>query len=326
MLFIQNNCIKSGWNLALEEYLLTEFTDDIILLWRNKRAVIIGQNQNALEEINESFTRKNHIAVIRRLTGGGAVFHDLGNINFTFIRQARPQDMGDYRAFTQPVCDFLHTLGVQARLKGRNDLVIDEKKCSGNAQTVKNDRILHHGTLLFDANLEEMKGALNPSAEKLESKGIRSVKSRITNISSHLAVTISAEEFLRLLSEYFKTQVPDIEEYHLSQNDIAAVDELAEKKYNTWEWNFGASPAYNLKQAKHFPFGTVDVRLSVQDGIIQNAVFYGDFFGVSDAEELTQAIIGCRHSYDSLRTKLSGFPISSYISGMTEEDLLALLL
>lgn len=326
MLFIQNTCTQSGWNLALEEYLLTEFRDDILMLWRNERAVIIGRNQNALEEINEPFTREHHISVTRRLTGGGAVFHDLGNINFSFMQSAEQASLGDFHRFLTPICDFLQELGVRAYQTGRNDLEIDGKKISGNAQTIQNGRLLHHGTLLFQVDLGEMKGALNPPSEKLESKGIRSVQSRVTNLSAYLPASMTPDDFLTRLSAFLLDHIPGLQAYALSQQDILAVNRLASSKYNTWEWNFGASPDYTLKQARRFPFGIVDVRLTIQQGIITAAAFYGDFFGVAETGGLVQRLIGCRHNAEALHQALEGVPLDTFISGMQKDELISLLL
>ena len=322
MLLIDNQHTNPYFNLAMEEHLLTDVADDIVMLWRNDKAVIIGRNQNALEEINQAYVEQTGIAVVRRLTGGGAVFHDLGNVNFTFIQRKEVGAFSDYRRFTQPVCDFLQTLGVHAELSGRNDLMIDGMKVSGNAQTVRADRIMHHGTLLFDSNLADVSAALNPNKVKMASKGTQSVRSHVTNISSHLPEPMGVETFLERLYAFFSTQSPDAQPYELTDEDVRITEGLVHDKYGTWEWNYGRSPAYNFQQTKRFDCGTVDLRLDVRDGVIEQAVLYGDFFGVMDKSGLEQAIVGHRHRPQDIERALAGIDVGSYISGLNTTQLL----
>jgi len=324
VLVINNPHTNPYFNLAMEEHLLTDVRDDIVMLWRNDKAVIIGRNQNALEEINQSYVEKAGIAVVRRLTGGGAVFHDLGNVNFTFIQHKDVGAFSDYRRFTQPVCDFLETLGVHAELSGRNDLMIDGMKISGNAQTVRADRIMHHGTLLFDANLADVSAALNPNKVKMASKGTQSVRSHVTNISSHLREQMGVEDFLGRLYTFFSTRGSDAQPYDLTGEDVRVTEGLVRDKYGTWEWNYGRSPAYNFQQTKRFDCGTVDLRLNVKDGVIDEAVLYGDFFGVMDKSSLEQAVVGHRHRPQDIEQALAGLDVGSYVSGLDKAQLLEL--
>ena len=186
MLLVHNNCLDPAFNLALEEYLLTSFEEEVLCLWRNRRAIVVGKNQNTVAELDPEFVREHNIAVVRRLTGGGAVFHDPGNINYTLIRSCGKDDFNNYAKFTAPILNYLASLGIRAELSGRNDLVIDSMKCSGSAQTVRAGRILHHGCLLFSADLSQLTGALRPRPVKLQSNGVASVRSRVTNIADHL--------------------------------------------------------------------------------------------------------------------------------------------
>ena len=314
-----------AFNLALEEHLLTATTLELIMLWRNSKAVIIGNNQNAVEEIDADYVREHGIAVVRRQSGGGAVFHDLGNINFTVIHANTAGSFGGYEMFTAPVCNYLQTLGVDARFSGRNDLVIDGQKFCGNAQAVKKGRIMHHGCILFDADFTDLAGALRPKAEKVESKGIKSVRSRVTNVSAHLKEAMSPENFLSGLADYFRANVKGIAEYELTQEDISAARALADEKYSRWDWNFGKSPPYNWENSRQFSFGSVDIKLNVNAGVIEDVNFFGDFFGVHSKSELEQRLRGIRHERSAIEEALKDLDIAGYIHGMTHRELLELL-
>lgn len=325
MLFIQNDCTDPAWNLALDEYLLTAFTDEALTLWRNGPSVIIGKNQNAMEEIDLDFVRTHQIPVVRRLTGGGAVFHDLGNINYTLVQACQAGDFNNYAKFTRPIVDFLATLGVQAELSGRNDLLIDGQKFSGNAQAVRGGRILHHGTLLFSADLSRLTGALRPQPVKLESKGVKSVSSRVTNLAGHLPRPMEVTEFLGRLRAYMLQTVPGLRPYTLTAADRSAVDALRAEKYDAWAWNFGAAPKYTWSRAVKFPFGLVDVRLNVAEGMICGAALYGDYFGRLDSAELADALVGLPHRREEILIRLRALPLGDYIAGASPDALLPLL-
>lgn len=324
MLLISHDCTDPAWNLALDEYLLTHFTEEVLSLWRNGPSVIVGRNQNALEEIDQDFVRARGIAVVRRLTGGGAVFHDLGNVNYTLVQPYQEGDFNNYAKFTRPIVDFLAELGVRAELSGRNDLLVEGRKCSGNAQAVRGGRILHHGTLLFSADLSRLSGALRPQNLKLESKGVKSVSSRVTNLAGHLPEPMRVEAFLDRLRAWFLAR-PGVRPYQLTAEDRAAVDALRAAKYGAWAWNFGASPRYTWARAAKYPFGLVDVRLRVEGGVIQEAVLYGDYFGRRDSGELAAALAGLPHRREAVGEPLRALPLGDYIAGMEPEELLDLL-
>ena len=324
MLLISHDCTDPAWNLALDEYLLTHFTEEVLSLWRNGPSVIVGRNQNALEEIDQDFVRARGIAVVRRLTGGGAVFHDLGNVNYTLVQPYQEGDFNNYAKFTRPIVDFLAELGVRAELSGRNDLLVEGRKCSGNAQAVRGGRILHHGTLLFSADLSQLAGALRPRDIKIQSKGVKSVSSRVTNLAGHLPEPMRVEAFLDRLRAWFLAR-PGVRPYQLTAEDRAAVDALRAAKYGAWAWNFGASPRYTWARAAKWPFGLVDVRLRVEGGVIQEAVLYGDYFGRRDSGELAAALAGLPHRREAVGEPLRALPLGDYIAGMEPEELLDLL-
>ncbi len=324
MLFIDNKSTDPYFNLAAEEFLTKELSEEIFMLWRNAHTIVIGRNQNTLAEINYDYVKDEGIHVVRRMSGGGTVFHDLGNINFTFIMNSN-DDFSNYQKFTQPVIDFLQSLGAKAELRGRNDLVIDDKKISGNAQYMHKDRILHHGTLLYDAEQNRLAEALRVSEDKIKSKGIQSVRSRVTNIKPYLNDPLSPEEFIERFKEYMTKTVPDCQYYDL-QPHVAEIQRLRDEKYATWEWNFGYSPKYTYQKRKRFPFGEVTVELDINSSsVIQSAKISGDFFSKKPIEELQAALCNLRHEPTEVLKALSSREISDYIQGMNQNNLMDLL-
>ncbi len=325
MKLIINPSTDPAFNLALEEVLLTTSQEEIILLWRNRPAVIIGRNQNAHAEIDFDFLKQHNITLIRRLTGGGAVFHDLGNLNFSLFTRYEEGRFNDYKHFTKPVIGYLETLGIHAEQTGRNDITIEGAKISGNAQTVYKNRILHHGTLLFHADLSRMAGALRPDPEKIASKGIKSVSSRVTNIYSHLPENhreMTIEDFMSGLADFFESN--GAVKTALSEDQIQAAEELVKQKYGQWAWNFGQSPDYQYQKKLRFQGGSVQLCFAVEKGIIQTIRIYGDYFGAMPIEELEKALTGIAHQEDVLSAVLSEIDLQSFISGISKEQFLAL--
>ena len=328
MLLIINNSSDAYYNLAAEEYLIDNFNEDVVMLWRNDNTVVIGKNQNTIEEINREYVEANDISVVRRLTGGGAVFHDLGNVNYTVIQQYREGLFSNYAYFTETVRDFLQSLGVRAELSGRNDLMIDGKKFSGNAQCVRNGRMMHHGTLMFSSDVKDISGALTPNAKKYESKGIKSVQSRVTNIASHLPAELAGmdtAEFLERLYAFYHQRFPDAVSYELSPADQTAIRKLADDKYSTWEWNYGASPAFAVSASHKYDFGLVDVRLNVVRGRIKDIRIFGDYFGIRSISELEALLTGIEYRRETIADALSGVALEDHINGMTVEKLTQLI-
>lgn len=312
-------------NLALEEYILNEYTQgDVVMLWRNERSVIIGKNQNTYAEIDLNYIEKNAVNVVRRITGGGAVFHDLGNVNFTFISEYKEGDFGSYKAFAKPVCDYLKTLGLTAEVSGRNDIEANGYKISGNAQTVVKNRILQHGTLLYSADLKSLSAALKPKPQKLEGKGISSVRSRVENIKNLANCSLSAEEFLKELYEFFLS-LPEAERKELSETDLQKAKELCSQKYEKFEWNFGFSPKFSLQREKKFESGSVEVYLQVKDAVISEIKIFGDFFGILPICELENVLIGSEFLNSAVSQRIKELSISDYISGISNDDFLNVL-
>ena len=322
MYFFNGRNTDPHYNLAFEEYFFMTPPEDeaFFLLWQNDRAVIVGKNQNTIEEINQRYIDENGIKVVRRNSGGGAVYHDLGNLNFSFIQKNEDNSKLDMRTFAIPVINALAKLGVRAEFSSRNDMIINGRKFSGMAQTISKGRVLHHGTLLFDSDLSVVQDALNVKDIKVESKGIKSVKSRVTNISEHLDQKIDIEEFRRLLVKNMFKQ-GELKEYRLTEDDERQINKLKSEKYDLWEWNYGRSPEYEMKKEKKFDCGIITAYIDVKKGVVNNVRFYGDFFGVKDIKELEEKLRGTKFRYQELYDTLAQNNAGKYISGITAEEL-----
>lgn len=328
MLFIDNRGITDpAVNLALEEYVLknVQSDEDFLLFYINEPSIIIGKNQNTVEEINASYVKEHGIHVVRRLSGGGAVYHDLGNLNFSFMTNDDGRSFHNYRRFTEPVVEALHQLGVAAELTGRNDIQVGERKISGNAQFITKGRMFSHGTLMLDSEMENVVAALRVNAEKIQSKGVKSIRSRVANISEFLAAPLSMEEFKRkLLAFIFKGG--DVPEYTLSRKDWEAVYKLAEERYRSWDWNYGKSPAFNIRKTGRLEgAGTFDIRLNVAGGVITEAVIFGDFFGAGDVRELADQLVGVKYEEEAVRQRLEHVELRTYVGPVTLEQWLGLM-
>ncbi|MBS1547600.1 MAG: lipoate--protein ligase [Bacteroidetes bacterium] len=324
MLFIDNgNNNDPAFNLALEEYCLLNLPIDqsYLLFYVNAPSIIIGKHQNTLEEIDTGFVQEHGIRVVRRISGGGAVYHDLGNLNFSFIRRYEKSQFNNYREFTAPVLAALNELGVPAELNGRNDILAGGRKVSGNAQAVRRDRMVSHGTLLFRSELDNVVLALKPKPGKMISKGIQSVRSRVVNIGEFLPASLTMAEFrITLLRHLFPgTAAPP--RYTLTAQDLERVDALAESRYRSWDWNYGESPAFNLQRVQRYAVGEVDARLFVERGRIVTAKFHGDFFTSREIADLEQALTGIRYHPDDIRKAMESVRANEFFEGVTVDEL-----
>lgn len=326
MLHIVNSCNDPYWNLALEEYFLKSApsSDDIVILWRNSPAVVIGRNQNTIAEINQAFIAANHVDVVRRLSGGGAVYHDLGNLNFTFITAASAANRNNFAIFTIPIINALAEFGITAAFTGRNDLTIARQKFSGNAQYIHRGRLLHHGTLLFDTDLTAVAQALSGSATKYSTRAVPSVRSRVTTIRQHLPSALTLAEFeAALLKAIFAHAGAPYKCYQLSAADRQAIENLATSRYQDPVWNYGSLPPYNIARKQTFPGGTVQALLTVQDGILRQTALYGDFFATDDMNELTAALCGIPFTREAVGEILIPWLGEHPIHNILPSDLLA---
>jgi len=323
MRYIISENTDAYFNLASEEYLLKHTNEDVFYLWRNDNAIIVGKNQNALSEINVDYVKEKGIKVVRRQTGGGAVYHDLGNINYTFIENSK-KSFNDFRGFCEPITKALNEMGVQAEFSGRNDMTIDGKKFSGTAQCKHRDRVMHHGTLLFSSVKADISGALKPRDIKFTGKSVKSVASRITNISEHLEEQMDVIAFRDRVMNSVAGGMDQVTTF--TEEEIREIQKLRDEKYSLWEWNFGQSPKFSMTREGRFPGGTLEATLDVRKGIIDKIRIYGDFFGTKDISELEAALTGVSHNEESVKQVLSDIVINDYMVNISNEDLISLLL
>ncbi|GMA52208.1 lipoate--protein ligase [Alicyclobacillus contaminans] len=328
MRFIDNQGITDPRvNLAIEEYAVKHLDIDetYLLFYINQPSIIIGKNQNTFEEINAEYVREHGIVVVRRLSGGGAVYHDLGNLSFSFITRNDGNSFNNFRKFTEPVIEALRALGVPAELSGRNDILAGGRKISGNAQFATRGRMFSHGTLMLNTDIDAVVQALRVKADKIESKGIKSIRSRVANISEFLDKPMDIHQFRQWLLEFiFRGQSP-IPEYKLTEEDWRQIRKISEERYQNWDWNYGKSPAFNVQRSHRFPIGSIDVRLFVERGVIQSCKIYGDFFGVGDVADLEQRITGVRCDHDALAAALDGIDLTHYFGQITKDEFLNLI-
>ncbi|MFC5649419.1 lipoate--protein ligase [Paenibacillus solisilvae] len=314
-------------NLALEEYALRNLPleEDYLLFYINEPSIIIGKNQNTAEEVNSSYVEEQGIHVVRRLSGGGAVYHDLGNLNFSFLTRDDGKSFHNFRKFTEPVVEALRKLGVEAELSGRNDLQVGERKISGNAQFASKGRMFSHGTLLFNSEVDSIVSALKVNPAKFESKATKSVRSRVANIIEFLSEPMTMEQFRQFILKSIFAGYSEIPEYRLTDADWAAVHKLADERYRSWDWNYGRSPAFNVRQVKRLAAGTYDVRLNVIEGVITEASVFGDFFGTGEVSDITDKLIGVRYDAASVKAALDDMDLRVYFGPVDREEWLALL-
>ncbi len=318
VIYLQTGSQDPAFNLAFEESVLTHRQEGTyLILWQNDKSVIVGRNQNAAAEIDRDFVARKGIRVVRRGTGGGAVYHDLGNLNYSFITDA--QDASSIQEFLSPVVAALRGLGLEAQCSGRNDILVSGKKVSGNAQQLRRGRILHHGTLLFDSDTSLLTGALNPDPTKFQGKAVASVKSRVGNIRPFLPRDMTLKQFWAYLKDALADSVT---EGCLTPEELAAVLRLKEEKYDTWQWNFGSSPAYQQVCRRRFPGGLLELHLSAQKGRIAGIAIYGDFLSLSPVAPLEQALTGCELRPEAVAQRLQGLPLDEILGGITAQEFL----
>lgn len=328
MIYIDNEGVTNPHlNLALEEYILRNFdpAHDYLLFYVNEPSIIIGRNQNTLEEINHDYVEENNIHIVRRISGGGAVYHDFGNLNFSFMTDYDVKSLNNFRKFTEPVIKVLNKMGVPAELQGRNDIVVDGRKISGNAQFSSVKRMFSHGTLLLDSDLDEVTHALNVKMSKIQSKGHKSVRSRVANINEFLDKTLKVDEFRTKILNGLYEDRKDFETYTLTPEEWKGVHQLKQEKYDQWDWNYGKSPKFNIHRTKRFSVGEIDLRIFVEKGYIKNLKIYGDFFGKEPVATIEEKLAGTRYDLASIKNALQEFDLKLYFGEIPKEDFINLV-
>ena len=323
MKYIVNNSHNPAYNVALEAYAFRELLaeDELFILWINEPTIVIGKHQNAIEEINKTYTDEHGIHVVRRLSGGGAVYHDLNNLNYTIISNKSQEGAFDFKTFSQPVIETLADLGVTATFTGRNDLEIDGKKFCGNAQAYYKGRMMHHGCLLFDVDMTVLGNALQVSKDKIESKGVKSVRARVTNILDELPEKMTVEAFSNQLLNKMKESYPDMTEYVFSDDDLKNIQALADQQFGTWDWTYGEAPEYTIKRSVRYPAGKITTYANVEKSVIKGMKLYGDFFGIKDVADIEQALIGLRYEYPDALAKLQTIDTTQYFTNITPQEI-----
>ncbi len=324
MIYIVNKSNKPDYNIALEEYCFKKLLhhDKVFILWINEPAIIVGKHQNTIEEINAEYVKQNGIHVVRRISGGGAVYHDHNNLNYTIISNEDKGADFDFKTFSQPVIETLGELGVKAEFTGRNDLVIDGKKICGNAQAYLPGRVMHHGCLLFDTDLTVLSKALEAPKDKIESRSVKSVRSVVDNILPNLPVEISVNEFSDKLLEHMKSKFPEMKEYTFSEEELAEIENLRATKFGTWEWNYGHSPKFDIERQSRFTAGKIQVFADIKNSVIRQIRFYGTFFGNnSNLSEVENALVGVKYTREDVREALSKIEFNHYFAGFSLDEL-----
>ena len=323
MRYLVNDCTDACRNMAFDEFALESLPLDepVFYLWRNAPSVIIGLNQSAYAEVNLPYLQEHGIALARRVTGGGAVYHDLQNLNYTIVGKSRDLN-ADYPEYLHMVVDALRQLGVPAELSGRNDIMVDGRKCSGYAKRVWKDRLMVHGTLMFDVDLETLQEVLSVPGSKMAASGIASVRSKVANLREYLS---QYSDVLMLKDALHSILAGDDMELSLNAGQQEAIDSMADRKFRTWDWIYGKSPEAQFRSSQKFACGTVEVCWSVRHGLLEDVRFSGDFIGNLPAERLAARLDGLRYDKATLLAALQGAGVQDYFDGLAAEDLAGLL-
>lgn len=321
MLCIHHHSTDPYFNIATDEYIFRHISEDCFMLWQNDNAIIVGKHQNTLAEINYDYVKEQNIHVVRRLSGGGAVYHDMGNLNFSFTKTGEDGSMMDFEKYTSPIIEVLQSLGVDAKFEGRNDISVDGKKISGNAEHIFKNKVLHHGTLLFSSEMKNISEALRINPLKYIDKAVKSVPKRVGNISQYLKEPISIEAFTQKIMDHVLASTPDAKLYEFTPADLEAIGKIRDEKYATHEWNYGYSPDYSFKKGIKTNGGTLEMNMDVEKGMIKKVKIFGDFFNEKDIAEIEQALENSLHEEAAIRKVLGSFNIAEYFRNITEDDL-----
>lgn len=325
MIFIKNENTNPYMNHAIEEYILKNFDEDCFMLWRNDPCILIGKHQNTLSEINIEYVNNHKLPVVRRVTGGGTIFNDLGNLNFTFISNDSDNRFADFKKFTYPIIQALKKLSINAELSGRNDLTIDGKKFSGNAQYSYKNKILHHGSILFSADMTNLVQALKVKDIKFQDKAVKSVGSRVANIKEHLKENMSVIEFKNFIIESVMSDQKNAKLYEFTKEEWNEIQKISDEKYDTWQWNYGNSPQFGYFNEKKFKGGIVQVNINVHKGLIKDIKIYGDFFSEKDINELEELLKNVKYLKNEVINALDMVDIEKYMINVSKENLVEII-
>jgi len=318
MLYIFSNKNEPWYNIAAEEYLLKNFKEDILYLYINSPSVVVGKHQNAIAEVNMDFANRNGLKIIRRISGGGAVYHDAGNLNFCFIKNFPDSKDIAFRLFTSIIVDSLVSLGIDARHQRKSDIFIKHNKISGNAMHVYKNRVLEHGTLLFNSNIDNLKMALKDSSDKFRGKGVKSVKSEVANISEHMKQKLTMNGFVEKISFQIISHLSDIRAYSFNETDITQINNLVKEKYSTWKWNFGYSPKYEIESQLNKYEDAIYFSIKVEKGLIVNPEIRDN--KNRRLSSIEAALDGLRHKKRDILEKLRSQNMDNITEGIRATD------
>ncbi|MCE5208504.1 MAG: lipoate--protein ligase [Chloroflexi bacterium] len=326
MIYIENNSMDPFINFALEYYIMKELIlgDDVFLFWRTEPTLMIGRHQNTIEEINQDYAKQKNIHVVRRISGGGTIYTDPNGWQFSFIIKNKPIREIDFKIYTAMIIGTLSELGVEAYLSNRNDILIDGKKISGNAQYIDEKCVLQHGSLLFNTDLDELVKSITVSDDKIVSKGIKSIRERVTNICSYMDKKVDTLEFKELMINGLSKKITGT--YELTSKDLERVDEIADEKFRKWEWNYEESPKFNIKKASRFEGGKIEFDIYVHKGHVDHCKIYGDFFSNGDIEVVSKSLIGCPYKTEDIRAVLENIHAENIFYRINLDELLSCII
>jgi lipoate---protein ligase len=323
MIYIETDTHSSFANLACEEYFLKskDLGDEVLMLWQDEPAVVVGRFQNTLEEINQTFIDEHHIQTARRISGGGAVYHDLGNLCFSFILPGVTPGTMDASRYIRPVEKALSQMGIPVMVAGRNDLTIDGKKFSGNAMALHKNRLLFHGTLLFDTDLDRLGQVLKTPSDAIESKGIKSVRSRVTNIRPYAPSGMDLRKFKQALKELFFEGEPQVE-YQPTSEDFAEIQKLVDTKYRSWDWIFGRNPASKVRSTCSFAGGKLEIELELDKGWLAACRIQSDALDPADIKDVELRLANIRFTYADIEEALTGVELKVDAGSFVKDELI----
>ncbi|MFC2086405.1 biotin/lipoate A/B protein ligase family protein [Bacteroidota bacterium] len=302
------------FNIATEEYLFKHQAGNFFFLYRNKPSVIIGKHQNTYNEINPDYIFENNTAVIRRLSGGGAVYHDSENINFSFIINKEGKNLVDFKKHIRPFYDLLLQLNVEVTLSKRNDLFIGKNKISGNAEHVVKNRILHHGTILFNTNLKNLKNALNVNSGIYKSRAINSVRNPVDNVSHYLKNSMSIEKFSELMLDKIQNENPGSQAFYLNNVEIKFIENLVDTKYSSWKWNYAYSPDFEFNNSIILNKKSFSIKLKIMKGTIKNVFIETEILTGLESKQLKELLLNEKYYYPILKEKLVNLTLNKNIN------------